>query len=55
VAEIAGYLKCTKQRVWALIRGRGNSPKLPAVKIGKSYRVYQSEFEAFVNDQKIER
>ncbi len=53
VVEVAEILKCSKQHVWALINGRGESLHLPAIKIGKSYRIYRHELEEFIESQKV--
>ena len=55
VADVAKELKCSNQKVWALINGRGKLLKLPAIKIGKSYLIDRVDLEKFVNGKKIKR
>ena len=45
VAEVADLMRVSKMTVYRLIR----SGKLPAVQIGKAYRVREDELESYLN------
>lgn len=51
VQEIAEMLKVNKAFIYGLIK----EGTLPAVKIGKAFRVAKSDFEAFLKAQAVEK
>lgn len=50
VSSIAEEMKLCKMTVYRLI----SSGRLPAVKVGRSYRVKQSDFEAYLRKAKAD-
>lgn len=47
--QVAEHYKVKIETVWAWIRGK----KLPAVRIGKCYRVKESDLAEFERDNKV--
>lgn len=47
-AEVAERYKVELQTVWSWVRGK----KLPAVKIGKEYRITEADLRAFEESRK---
>ena len=47
-AEVAERSKVELQTVWSWVRGK----KLPAVKIGKEYRITEADLKAFEESRK---
>jgi excisionase family DNA binding protein len=50
VAEVADHLRVSTMTVYRLIR----SGELPAVRIGKSYRVREGDLESYLEAQVVE-
>jgi excisionase family DNA binding protein len=46
--QVAAILKLTESTIWVYIRAK----KLPAVKLGKGYRILQSDLDNFIQENK---
>lgn len=49
VSEVADAMRVSNMTVYRLIKGG----ELPAVRVGKNYRIRQRELEAFLNDRSV--
>jgi excisionase family DNA binding protein len=49
VSEVADAMRVSNMTVYRLIKGG----ELPAVRVGKNYRIRQRELETFLNDRSV--
>ena len=50
VGEVAATMRVSNMTVYRLIKGGD----LPAIRVGKSYRIRQSEMERYLDERRVE-
>ena len=51
VAEVAATMRVSKMTVYRLIKAR----QLPALKVGKNYRIRESDIDQYLSDRSVGR